>query len=235
MIELEAIPYKHGDVTLGGLLALPEGPPRAAVVIYPSLINIEDSVRRRARMLAEMGYVTFIADYYGEEADGHEGYMKLANALRADPKYYRARLASALDAVRARPEAASLPSFAIGYCMGGGAAIEMARDGQDILAVVSFHGVLATALPAQPGAVSARILVLHGDADPFIPRDQVIAFWEEMDRAGASWHFHSYSGVKHSFTDPEIGRTGLESVAYDASADRQSWAAMSSLFDELLD
>ena len=82
------------------------------------------------------------------------------------------------------------------------------------------------------GKVTARILVCHGDADPMVPRSQVLAFWEEMDAAQANWHFHAYSGVKHGFTNP--GPTHNPAVGYDASADRQSWAAMHSLFDEVL-
>ena len=100
-------------------------------------------------------------------------------------------------------------------------------------AVVSFHGLLDTGLPAAPGSITARILVCHGDADPMVPRSQVLAFWEEMDAAGADWHFHSYAGVKHGFTNP-VPPPGNPAVAYDASADRQSWAAMLGLFDEVL-
>jgi dienelactone hydrolase len=97
----------------------------------------------------------------------------------------------------------------------------------------SFHVLLDTSCPSEPGAVKARILICHGDADPLVPREQVFAFWEEMDRAGADWHFHSYSGVRHGFTNPQ-SPAGNPAVAYDASADRQSWAAMLSLFEEVL-
>jgi dienelactone hydrolase len=129
------------------------------------------------------------------------------------------------------PEATDLPLAAIGFCMGGGAVLELAREGSPLEAVVSFHGLLGTDLPAEPGKVSARILVCHGDADPMVPRSQVVSFWEEMDHAGANWHFHSYSGVKHGFTNPSPALN--PAVGYDASADRQSWAAMFELFDEV--
>ena len=75
-------------------------------------------------------------------------------------------------------------------------------------------------------------MVCHGDADPLVPRERVIAFWEEMDRAGANWHFHSYAGVKHGFTNP-APPPGNAAVAYDESADRQSWAALNGLLDEV--
>ena len=116
--------------------------------------------------------------------------------------------------------------------MGGGAVLELAREGAPLKAVVSFHGLLTTELPAEPGTISARILVCHGDADPMVPRSQVIDFWEEMDASKGDWHFHSYAGVKHGFTNPG-SPVDSPALGYDASADRQSWASMHSLFDEV--
>jgi dienelactone hydrolase len=141
---------------------------------------------------------------------------------------------AALAALRALPEAQGLRLGAIGYCMGGQAAIEAARAGEDLFAVASFHGILSTGLPAEAGTVRARILVCHGDADPMAPRQQLHAFWDEMDAAGADWHFHAYAGVKHGFTDSGSDARGMAALAYDTSADRQSWAALTSLFDEIL-
>ena len=158
----------------------------------------------------------------------------LAEKLRFDTDFYRARLAAAIDALRILPEMSGLDIAATGYCMGGGAALEVARDGQNIIAAVSFHGLLDTKKPAAAGCVKARILVLHGDADPMAPRAQVLAFWDEMNAAGANWHFHSYSGVRHGFTDPASDERDLDAIGYDASADRQSWAAMMSFFQEAL-
>ncbi len=235
MTALEPVAYSHGDIPLTGWLARPVGPARAAVVIYPTIANANNAVERRAGMLAKAGYIAFIADFYGQPVDDFAHAGKLAGELRADPAFYRERLAAAISALRAVPETGSLPVAAIGYCMGGGAALEVARDGQDIVAAVSFHGLLETPLPATSGSVKARVLVLHGDADPMVPRSHVTAFWEEMDRAGANWHFHSYSDVKHGFTDPASDKRDLDAVAYDASADRQSWKAMLSFLDEVLD
>jgi dienelactone hydrolase len=229
-MALERIGYSQGGTALTGWLARPAGAPRAAVVIFPTIANVNEHMQRRAQMLAEAGYLAMIADFYGV-AEGD--WQALAKDLRADPAHYRARLAAAVAALRGQPEALQLPMGAIGYCMGGQAALEAARDGQDLAAVVSFHGLLETGKTAEAGAVKARVLVCHGDADPLAPRGHVLAFWEEMDAAGASWHFHSYSGVKHGFTDPGSDARGLPAIAYNASADRQSWAAMLSLFEEV--
>ncbi len=232
MSALQSVPYRHAEFALTGHLARPQAIARAAIVIFPTIVNVNDHMRRRASMLADAGYLTMIADFYGEPVSSSAAAGPLADTLRADPVFYRARLAAAIHALRHHSDAQGLHMAAIGYCMGGGAAMETARDGQDLVAAVSFHGLLATALPAQPGSVKARLLVMHGDADPMVPRGQVLAFQDEMTHAGADWHFHTYGGVKHGFTDPESDLRDLDAVAYSASADRQSWAAMISFLDE---
>jgi len=231
---LETIAYSHAGQDLTGHLARPEGTPRAAVVIFPTIVNATAATVRRAKMLADLGYLALIADFYGEPVASFEASFPLAEKLRADNGHYRGRIAAAIAALRAVPEAEGLPLLGIGYCMGGQAVLEAARAGEELQAVVSFHGTLSTSTPAEPGAIKARILVCHGDADPLVPREQVIGFWEEMDRAAADWHFHSYSGVRHGFTDPGSDERGMAAIGYDASADRQSWQAMLSFFDEVL-
>jgi len=231
MIDLEPLAYSHGETALTGWLARPRGTPRAAILVLPTIANPTPATKRRAVMLADLGYVALVADFYGP-AQGE--IQALAQELRADVTHYRARIGAALATLRSLPDVAGLPVAAIGYCMGGQAALEVARDGHDLFAAVSFHGILSTAQPASPGAIRARLLVCHGDADPLVPREQVLAFWDEMDAADANWHFHGYSGVKHGFTDPDSDSRGMPAIGYDASADRQSWAAMTALFDEIL-
>jgi len=232
MSALEELPYADGDVALTGLLARPAGQPKAAIAVYPTIMNPTPSVKDKALSLAEAGYLALIADYYGETPEDFASARELAAAIRTDTATYRRRLRAGLRALASLDQARSLPFAAIGFCMGGQAALELAREGAPLHAAVSFHGLLGTDQAAEPGAIRARILVCHGDADPMVSRSQVISFWEEMDAAGANWHFHSYSGVKHGFTNP--GPThGNPAVGYDASADRQSWAAMHSLFDEV--
>ena len=229
----EPLPYTDGETALAGQLFRPSGAARAAVLVFPTIMNPTESVLAKARALAEAGYLALIADFYGMQPASFDEARAVAAEIRPDPLAYRRRLRAALKALATMPEAKNMPFAAIGFCMGGQAALELARDGAPLDAVVSFHGLLSTDLPAEPGHVTARILVCHGDADPMVPRSQVIAFWEEMDQAGANWHFHSYSGVKHGFTNP--APTENPATAYDESADRQSWAAMHSLFDEVFE
>jgi len=234
MSTFEQVAYADGTKALTGWLARPAGAPRAAIVIFPTIANSNEAMERRAAMLADRGYLALIADFYGEPVADFAAAGALAQVLRAEVSVYRTRLAAAIATLASRPEAQGLPMAAIGYCMGGQAALEVARAGHDLFAAVSFHGILTTGAPAEPGKVRARILVCHGDADPLVPREQVLDFWQEMDAAGVNWHFHSYSGVKHGFTDPGSDARGMPTISYDASADRQSWAAMLGLFDEIL-
>ncbi|MGB7655880.1 MAG: dienelactone hydrolase family protein [Novosphingobium sp.] len=232
MMALEPVTYHDGDTALNGLLARPAGKPRAAVVVFPTIMNPTPFVEAKAAALAEAGYLALVADFYGAEVPDFQTSMQLAEALRSHVDAYRARLLAAVSALQALPEAAGLPLLAIGFCMGGQAVLELARVNAPVLAVSSFHGLLETARKAEQ-PIKPRILVCHGDADVLVPRNHVIAFWEEMDAAKATWHFHSYSDVPHGFTNPNPSPAN-GAISYNASADRQSWAAMLGLFDEVL-
>ena len=231
MSALERIDYADGDTALTGWLARPVGPARAAVLVFPTIMNMTPAVEAKAQALAAQGYLALVADFYGAPVTDFLGAIKLAGALRGNVDVYRARLRAGLSALEAASR--DLPRAAIGYCMGGQAVLELARENADLKVVASFHGILDTGRNAPPGGpIGPRILVCHGDADGLVPRSQVIAFWEEMDAAGANWHFHSYSGVGHGFTNPNPPPAGGP-TSYDASADRQSWTAMLSLFAEV--
>ena len=231
MTKLEPVTYTDGEITLTGLHATPDVAARGVVTVYPTFINSTPSVEAKAAQLVEEGYAVLIADFYGPDAPKtpEEAFAAMRD-LRRDPAAMRKRLRSALD--KSRTLAPGLPQLAIGFCLGGMAVLEMARDGQELVAVASFHGLLETDLPAHE-AIHPRILVCHGDADSLVPRSQVIGFWEEMDSVQADWHFHSYAGVAHGFTNPKAF-DGSANPAYDASADRQSWSALLSFFDESL-
>ncbi len=233
MSAFEPVTYEDAGTSLNGHVARPEGQPRAAVLVFPTIMNPTPAVEAKAWELAEAGYLDMIADFYGKTPSSFDDARLCAGEIRETPEQYRQRLRVSLRALVSLKGASDLPVLIIGFCMGGQAALELAREGAPVEAVVSFHGLLNTDMPAEPGKVSARILVCHGDADPMVPRQQVLKFWEEMDHAGADWHFHSYAGVKHGFTNPAPNDN--PATDYDASADRQSWAAMLSLFDEVLE
>lgn len=236
MLDLEPLAYADGETALAGWLARPAGPPRAAVLVWPTIANPTPAIARRARMLADRGYLALVADFYGRPIpaltgpDAFDKIRAMADELRADVDVYRTRLRTGDAALRGL--AGDLPLATIGYCMGGQAALELARDGADLRLAASFHGLLTTDRKAA-SRFPGKILVCHGDADPLAPRDHVIAFWEEMDAVGNDWHFHGYAGVKHGFTDPDSSSRGMPALGYDASADRQSWVSLLSLLDEV--
>ena len=232
MTTPETIAYADGATALTGYLARPTGTPRGAVIVFPTIMNQAPNATRRLPMLAEAGYLAFLADLYGRKPATRADAHALGTALRADVTAYRARIKAAIDTLAALPEAQGLPLAAIGYCLGGQAVLEAARMNLPLALVASFHGLLTTTAPATD-PIRPRILVCHGDADPLVPREQISAFQAEMDAAGADWHLHVYSGVKHGFTDPEADTHRLPALGYNASADRQSWAAMLGLLGEV--
>lgn len=228
----ERVAYRDGETALSGLLARPEGTPRAAIVVFPTIMNQAPNALRRLPMLAEAGYLAFLEDFYGRAPADRSDAHALGTALRADVTGYRNRISAAIEALASHPARGALPMAAIGYCLGGQAVLEAARINLPLKAVASFHGTLSSDALAK-GPIMPRILVCHGDADPLVDRDQVRGFQEEMDAARADYHLHIYSGVKHGFTDPDADSHGFELLAYNASADRQSWASAMGLFDEV--
>ncbi len=226
---LEPIAYADRGTRLTGWLARPVGKPRAAIAVFPTIMNITPFVEAKALSLAEAGYLAFVADFYGHLPPDFKEASAAAEQTRADP-VYRTRLFAALTALESL--APGLRQAAIGFCMGGQAVLELARADADLAMVASFHGILETTQPAAK-PIRPRILVCHGDADSLVPRSHVMSFWEEMDAVQADWHFHSYAGVPHGFTNPNPSpMTGA--IAYNASADRHSWAAMMLMLDEVL-
>lgn len=229
-MSLEPLTYADGATALTGWLARPAGPARAAVAVFPTFMNTSPGVEAKALALAEAGCVALVADFYGPDAphDAESAFAAMER-LRADPRAMRARLRASLTALAG--VAPGLQQIAIGFCLGGMAVLELARDGADLALVASFHGLLATPLPAA-APITPRILVCHGDADSLVPRSDVTAFWAEMDGVAADWQFMSFAQVEHGFTNP-LTPARTPNPAYDARADRQSWTALMGMIDDV--
>lgn len=227
---LERIDYADAETALTGWLARPSCAPRAAVAVFPTFMNTTPGVEAKAHALAEAGCVALIGDFYGPDAplDADNAFAAMSR-LRADPQGMRARLRATLGTLA--QIAPGLPQIAIGFCLGGMAVLELARDGADLALAASFHGLLSTPLPAT-GPIKPKLLICHGDADSLVPRSDVLAFWEEMNSVGADWHFMSFARIEHGFTNP-LTPAGMPNPAYDASADRQSWSALMNRLEEV--
>ena len=153
--------------------------------------------------------------------------------LTEDPAVFRQRARVALDTLSALPQTDSSKLAMIGYCMGGGLSLEMARDGAPLRGVVSFHGGLETKQPALPGELKTKVLVCHGVDDPMIPTEQVTGFMKEMTLAGADWQFINYGNTVHSFTNPQADGSLMPGIRYNAASDARSWQAMRNFFEEI--
>jgi dienelactone hydrolase len=198
---------------------------RPGVLVLHGGAGPGDHERERASMLAELGYMAFAPDLFGEKLEDRTRGMALIQALLADPALLRVRVNAALGRLREEAHVDAARTAAIGFCFGGLAALELARSGADVGAVVSFHGGLHTASPAGPGATRARILVCTGSDDPFVTREHRASFENEMARAGADWEMSVYGGALHGFTERAMVPGQRPGCAYQREADRRSWRA----------
>jgi dienelactone hydrolase len=237
----EEIHYTVDGTTFNGYIARPaeSGSKRGGVLVVHEWWGQNQYVRRRADMLADLGYVALAVDMYGDGkvADHPDDAGKFASEVRNNMDAGERRFRAALDLLRSQPDVAAERIGAIGYCFGGGVVLEMARRGLPLAGVVSFHGSLGGLSPARSGAIKARMLVLNGADDPFVTPEQIAAFKKDMDAVGADYRFINYPGVLHSFTNPDATENGKKfnlPLAYDAKADAQSWEAMKQLFEDVL-
>ena len=236
-MKSETIDYRDGDVSLKGFFAYDErqSGKRPGILVMPEAFGLGAHAKERVQRLVELGYVAFGGDPYGDgvEAADLPGAMKLAGPLTQDPAKFRARGRAALDKLASFAQVDSTRLAAIGFCMGGTFGLELARDGAPLRGVATFHAGLQTQRPAVEGQVKAKLLVLTGADDPFVPADQVIKFQEEMTKAKADWHLISYGGTVHSFTNVDAARIGNPGLAYNKLTDERSWKAMASFFEEI--
>ncbi|HEX6500212.1 MAG TPA: dienelactone hydrolase family protein [Micromonosporaceae bacterium] len=230
------VSYTDLDTRLTGALYRDESQPgpRPGVLLIHGGAGLDEHARDQARRYAELGYAVLACDMYGEGVAGdRERVLACVTAMRDDPAFLVRRGQAGLAALSRCPEV-SAPAAAVGFCFGGMAALTLARYGADLAAVVSIHGTLSTSTPAEPGTVTAKVLVCHGAADPHVPMSQVAAFADEMDRAGADWQLVVYGRAMHGFTHKHAVPGAAPGVAYDPVADQRSFAAARTFLAEVL-
>ncbi len=236
-VETREVRYTQGQTPLKGFVAWNAAArgKRPGVLVVHEWWGHNEHARRAARRLAEAGYVGFALDMYGDgkvttHPDTAGAWMSQASQ---DPAALAARFNAALEQLTQGPNVDPDRIAAIGYCFGGAVVLRMARSGADLDAAVTFHAALDTTRAVAPGAVRARVLIMTGAADPFVPPDVLTAFSDQLKAAGARFEVVSYPGARHGFTNPDADKVGLPALAYDAEADRQSWAAMLRLLGEV--
>jgi dienelactone hydrolase len=232
---LPRLSYEVGGQTFTGYLAGGSGGrPAPGILVAHEGGGLGRHTRDKARRLAQLGYVAYALDYFGEEEPSLERAMGLGKALRGDVPALRARMAAALEVLVAQPGVDESRLAAIGYCMGGAAVIELARSGAPLACLVGFHSGFLPGTAEENRAISGKLLLCHGAEDPVVAAAPREAFIDEMKAAGVDWQLHLYGGVGHSFTNPDIDSLGIAGFAYHEAADRRSWRAMLNLFDEVL-
>ncbi len=228
------VTYQDGDLPLKGFLATP-----ATAAATPGVLVVHewwgnnDYSKRRAKELAEAGYVAFALDMYGTApTTDFAQAAELSKPFYEDRALMLRRVRLGLDQLRQAKGVDQRQLAAIGFCFGGACVLGLARDGEELAGVVSFHGGLRTANKALPKSVKAPLLILHGGADAFVPPAEVAGFIDEMTAAQATWQMEVYGGAVHAFTNPAAGSDPAKGIAWDKDAERRSLAAMHAFFAE---
>jgi dienelactone hydrolase len=236
MIKTQAHDYLHGETTCEGFWAYDESKPgkRPGILVVHEWNGLQDYMKKRCGMLAEMGYVAFAPDIFGKgvRAKSFPECEQISAPYYKDRALTRARARAGLEILQKHPMVDPSKIAATGYCFGGLVILELARTGANIAGVVSFHGQLNTPNPADGKNIKAKVLVLHGAIDPVVPPAEVAAFEKEMEDAKVDWQFISYGGAVHTFTNWNLPTTGMP-AAYNEKADKRSWIAMQDFFKEI--
>ena len=224
------VEYNADGVTLKGYLAYDDAinKPRPAVLVVHEWWGHNAYARKRAEMLAELGYTALAVDMYGDgkTAEHPKDAGAFAGEVLKNKELAKSRFLAAMNFLKEQPTVQKENLAAIGYCFGGATVLNMARMGLDLKGVASFHGMLSTKSPAKEGVIKAKIIAFNGESDAMIPQEDVDAFKSEMKAAKADFEYVGYPNVEHSFTNPnadEIAKKFSLPLAYDKDADNDSW------------
>ena len=236
-IKIETVEYKVGDAVCEGAIAFDDAnkTARPGVVLVPDWMGVGDYAKSRAKQVAALGYVCFVADIYGKgvrPADAGEASAQ-AGKYKGDRPLLRQRVNAALAELKKNPLVVKSKTCAMGYCFGGTTVLELARSGADVAGVVSFHGGLDSPNPADGKNIKGKVLVLHGADDPFVKPAEIAAFQEEMRGNKVDWQMVFYGDAVHSFTRPDAGTDKSKGAAYQEAADKRSWEEMKTFFTRI--
>jgi dienelactone hydrolase len=232
-IATKHVPYKDSDTSLNGVFFWDESQntKRPGVLVVHGGPGLDDHPKNRARRFAELGYVAFACDMYGEGIAGNrERTISTITELRAEPGRIAKRASAAVEVLRAHPLSDGRV-VAVGYCFGGMTVLELARSGAPLDGVVSVHGSYDTKHPAGPDGIKAKVLVCHGALDPHVPMAQLTAFADEMKETNADWQAVIFGNAMHAFTHE--GLPSIPGVAYHAPSDARCWRAIETFLAEL--
>lgn len=240
-INTKVVEYEQGGIPLQGYFAYDKSVSgaRPAVLVFPEWWGVNDYIKQRTRMLAELGYAVLAVDMFGGgrlAADADEA-VSMMNSILNDMETGTARIHAAYQCLQHQSQVDPSRIAAVGYCFGGAMALHAARIGMALRGVASFHGALGSFHKPAPGEVNARLLVCHGMEDAMVTDQDVAAFKQEMTDAGVDFKFIAYEGAQHGFTSPEASdnakKYGLP-IGYNAEADTGSWQEMREFLNKVL-
>ncbi len=236
-ILCQNVEYKDGETALEGYLCYDKSikNKRPVVIVMHEWNGIGDHVKMLCEKLAQLGYLAFAADIYGKgvRPTTFEEAKKQATIYRSDIPLMRRRANLAFEEIK-KNEFADIKNIAVmGYCFGGGVALELARSGVDLKGVVSFHGHLDTPNRDDAKNIKGKVLICHGADDRGVTLDSVLKFNDEMKNAGINYEIDIYGGAVHAFTNKNSGNDPSRGVAYNKQADERSWEKMKEFFNEV--
>lgn len=241
-VKTKKIEYTVAGQAYEGFLAWDDSAKdkRPGILVCHEWWGMNDYAQSRAKQLAAQGYTAFALDMYGKgntTTDPKQAGDWSSKAY-ADPKALRDLAAAGLKVLADDPHTDAGNLAAIGYCMGGTIALELARSGlphtADLKAIVCFHtSALAAKNPADNANIKGSVLVCHGGADSFVKPDEIAAFQKQMESAKIDYQFITYAGATHSFTNPGADDFNIPGIKHDPKADARSWRAMLDLFREV--
>jgi dienelactone hydrolase len=237
-VKTKDITYTYDGKSFKGMLAWDDAVQgkRPGVLVVHEFWGLNDYAKHRAEVLAKLGYVAFACDMYGDaKSTQHpKEAAEFAGEVRKNTKTWQGRALASLKVLEDCDKVDSKNLAAIGYCFGGSTALELAYAGAPLKAVATFHAALPVPTTEQAKAIKPRIVICHGADDSFIKQETINEFKAALDGAKVNYQFNSYPGAVHSFTVPGAEKVGLKGIAYNKSADEQSWQAMQNLFRETL-
>ncbi len=238
VFDVSSVEFKHNGTTYASTVVVPKSDkPLPGVLMVPNWLGVSpNSIEKAKRVAKEAGVVVYVADVYGKDVrpTGPEEAGPIAGKLKGDPAELTSRTQAALKHFQSLAKEVPFEGekiAAIGFCFGGSTILELARDGAPLEAFVSFHGSLDSPTLANSDKIQGSVLVLHGDADPFVPPTEVRAFEDAMRKTNVDWELVSFGGVVHSFTNPHANDPGKS--LYNPKAAARSFAAMTQLFSEV--
>jgi len=226
-VPVDTLTQKGPEGSLS-ILALPKTPGKhPALILAPEWWGLNDYAIGRAKQFAEEGYVVLGLDLYGAREQTHDfkKASELAGTFYADRSKFRNAVRWAFDSLSHRADVDTSRIGALGFCFGGTAVLEGARAGLPLKVVGSFHGGVKPGEPTPVGAVKGTILVLQGGADPFVTMADMTDFVKDMEAAKADYSVLILPHAVHAFTNPANGTDPSKGMAYNADAERESFAA----------